>query len=165
MTDETHPTFRTKTGTCTITREQIVLTRQGVRGRVADALIGSVSTRRLLVLYTVLGLSFLSIGVLCLSRHLYVVAALAIAMGAFLLVNTVRSRNNSAAPVILRDQIQSITAKKPIPSATRGYFKVQFLQGSRSVTRLIILPGVLEDGQAEFDKAIAAFRSSGITVI
>ncbi|MDA0657685.1 MAG: hypothetical protein O2931_09560 [Planctomycetota bacterium] len=165
MTEESHPTFRTKNGICTITLEQIVLTRKRVRGRFTAALLGTGSIRRLLILYTVLGLSLLGIGVLYLARAKYGDAIVPIIMGAFLLVNAIRSRNNSAAPLIPRDQIQSITATKPIPPATRGYFKVQFLQGSKSVTRLIILPGVLDGGQAEFDKAMAVFRGSGLTVI
>jgi hypothetical protein len=165
VTEETHPTFRTKTGICTITPEQIVLTREGVRGRSAEALLGSGSIGGLLILYAVSGLSLLGIGIRYLSREKYGDAAVPIAMGAFLLVSAIRSRNNTAAPVIPRDQIQSITATKPIPPATRGYFKVQFLQGSRSVTRLIILPGVLDGGQAEFDKAMEVFRGSGLTVI
>jgi hypothetical protein len=165
VSDEVYPTFRTKTGVCTITPEAIHLTREGVRGASADALLGSGSIGTRLIVYAVLGVALLGIGVRYLSRQKYGDAAVPVAMGGFLLITAIRSRHNTACPVIPRNQIQSISATRPVPPATRGFFTVQFLQGTRSVNRLIILPGVLDGGQAEFDKAIEVFHSCGLTVL
>jgi len=165
VTEEAYPTFRTKTGLCTITPEAIQLTRDGVRGSAAAALLGSSSIGGRLIVYALLGLALLGIGIGYLSRNEFGDAAVPIGMGAFLLLSAIRSRHNTASPLIPRDKIQAITATKPRPPATRGFFTVQFLEGSRSVNRLIILPGILDGGQEEFDKALALFHSSGLTVL
>jgi hypothetical protein len=52
--------FRTKTGTCTITADQIILLRAGGRGRLAQFLFGS-SITRAIVLYGFLGFSQFSL--------------------------------------------------------------------------------------------------------
>ncbi|MFN8706953.1 MAG: hypothetical protein ACK50J_09750, partial [Planctomyces sp.] len=97
MTEVNHHTFRTKTGICTITPEEIILTRQGVRGEAAESLMGSGSIRGRLILFAFLGASLLAVGGFYLSRKNIGDAVVPTALGVFLLVDAIRSRNNTAA--------------------------------------------------------------------
>ena len=163
VTHEIHPSFRTKSGLCTVTPDQIVLTRVGLRGRFAELVLGS-GTTRLLLTYAVLGIVLVGVGIYYLRQSKVVDAVIALAIGVLLLTNAFRSRRNTATPVIPRAAIQSIIATKPVAAMTRGYFAVEFLENARLVKRIIILPGILENGQAEYQKALEVFQSCGLPV-
>ena len=55
-------TFRTKTGTCTITHDKIILKRRGVRGAAAKIILGN-SIKRVLLLNLLLGIAALLFGI------------------------------------------------------------------------------------------------------
>lgn len=163
-TDETigHQ-FRTKTGTCTITSESIILTREGPRGAAAQALHGrGGSINRTLILYSLIGLGAVGFGFRSLMAGDTFGGVLLLAMGLYFLVNVIASRNNSAAPVIERSAIRSVTAHPPRPPATRGYFTVLFDEGGKTRKRLIILPGLVEGGGEEYKKAEAMMKIAGL---
>ncbi len=164
MNDEARPKFRTKTGFCTITPDQIVLTRGGLRGQIAEVMYGSGSRLSTLIRSAVIGFSLLGFGFYLLTRHATFGGVFLVAFGAYFLLNVVLSCNSSATPVIPRTQIQTIVACKPMPPTTRGYFTIAFLENSRQVQRLIILPGVLDGGEAEFQKALMVFQSCGLRI-
>lgn len=153
-------TFRTKTGLCTITPEQIVLTRTGLRGATAAAVYGS-SIGRSLVLYSVVGGGALLWGFWLLARG-SLSGAFLVLIGLFLLWNVFASRSNSAAAAIARAAIQTVEAHPPRPPLTRGYFTVHFLEDGKARQRLIMLPGSMSNGQEEYKQAVAAMHAAGL---
>ena len=161
MSNEAKYTFRTKTGTCTITPEQIILTRESARGAAADLTV-STSIGRALLIYGLLGGSALIIGLWYLLGGNTRAGVVFGVIGALLLWNVVKSRNNSAAPIIDRSAIRAVEAHPPRPPATRGYFTVLFEEHGKVRKRMIILPGMMENGQAEYERAEAAIRASGL---
>ena len=160
MSTEGKYTFRTKTGICTITPEQIILTREGARG--AADLTVSTSIGRALLIYGLLGGSALIIGLWYLLGGNTRAGVVFGVIGALLLWNVVKSRNNSTAPIIERSAIIAVEAHPPRPPATRGYLTVLFEEHGKVRKRMIMLPGVMENGQAEYERAEAAMRASGL---
>ena len=153
--------FRTKTGNCTITPDQIILTRQGAKGVVAErCLAGSVG--RLLLTYALLGVGSLSLGL----RYFYSGPAAAgvipILIGVYLFWGVITSRNNSATPTINRSAVRTVEAHPPRPPITRGYFAVMFRENGKEYKRLVMLPGSMNNGKAEYKVAEAAMRASGL---
>ena len=161
MITEAEYTFRTKTGTCTITPEQIILTRDGSRGAAAELTVSS-SIGRALMIYGVLGGSALIMGLWYLLGDDTPAGVVFSVIGALFLWNVVKSRNNSAVPTIDRSAIRAVEAHPPRPPATRGYFTVLFEEHGKVRKRMIMLPGVMENGQAEYERAEAAMRASGL---
>jgi len=153
--------FRTKTGFCTITPQQIILERQGVRGEVANTVFGS-GIHRALAIYTVLGIAALAFGVLLYFQGATVSGVVYSLLGLIFLSNAFTSRNNSAAPVIERSAIQSVEAHPPRPPFTRGYFSVWFMENGRKRRRLIILPGSFSGGDEEYRKALTVLQEAGL---
>lgn len=161
-TDQPVPfTFRTKTGVCTVTPDQIILTRSGVRGAAAEQVVGN-SILRPLVLYSVLGGAALIGGLWSLARGPSFFGIFLLLVGILLLWNVVASRGNSASSVIPRAAIRAIEAHPPHPPMTRGYFNVFFTEDGQERTRIIMLPGSLADGQAEYERAESILRTSGL---
>ncbi len=161
MSDIVEHTFRTKTGTCTITSEQIILAREGVRGATAQWMFGY-SIHRTLVIYSLLGGTMLILGISFLLGGDIVEGGLVSLVGAFFLRTVISSRNNSAAPVINRSTIRTVEAHPPRPPITRGYFVVWFEEEGKTRNRLIMLPGSMANGQEEYVRAEAAMRATGL---
>jgi len=161
MSETSEYSFRTKTGTCTITPDQIILTREGPRGAAAERFIGS-SVRRALLIYALLGVGVLSLGL----RYFYIGPAAAgvipVLIGVYLLWNVITSRNCSAVPIINRTAIRTVEAHPPRPPITRGYFAVLFSENGKESKRLIMLPGSMHGGRAEYKHAAATMRASGL---
>ena len=162
MSQPNATTFRTKSGTCTITPEQIVLRREGPRGAASQRLYGN-STVRILVIYGLLGACLLAYAVWSWRDGHKIAAILPGAFGLLLLWVVFLSRQNSAAATIDRLTIRSVEAHPPRPPITRGYFRVWFADDrGQQRQRLIMLPGSLSDGDAEYGKAVAAMRVAGL---
>jgi hypothetical protein len=161
MSNETQYTFRTKTGTCTITPEQIILMREGARGTAAERIVGD-SIGRALLIYGLLGGGALIIGLWYLLGGDTGAGVVFGVIGALFLWNVVKSRNNSAAPIIDRSAIRAVEAHPPRPPATRGYFTVFFEEHGKVRKRLIMLPGVMENGGGEYERAVEAMRTCSL---
>jgi hypothetical protein len=159
----TERTFPTKTGSCTITDDAIVLSRSGARGAAADVVVGR-TVGPLLLRYAGVGLLLLLLAVNALRNTSTLLGLVYLAMSAFFLVGVARSWNNSAAPVIPRAAIRSITAHPPRPLLTRGYFSVRFAEGDRDRRRLIMLPSRVRDARAQFDEVVRLMNESGLVV-
>jgi hypothetical protein len=154
-------TFRTKTGFCTITAEQIILTRQGVRGASAEQVVGS-SIGRSLLLYSLFGGAALLLGLWLIYQGSAFTGAFLALVGSILLWNVFASRNNSAANRIDRAAIRGIEAHPPRPPLTRGYFNVYFLEDGQEHKRIIMLPSSLMNGQEEYQQAETIMRDTGL---
>lgn len=160
--NEENPSFRTKAGVCTITPEQIQLTRRGARGALSKFLHGTGSIKRTLAIQSILGFSFIAVGVLSLVARKHSAAIIPLITGPYFLLDTYRSRHHSAAPIIQRNAVTAIDKTAPAPPSTRGYFTVHFIQDNKPRKRLIILPGYLEDGESEFEKACIILDETGL---
>jgi hypothetical protein len=161
MGEITEHTFRTKSGTCLITPDKILLTRKNVRGAISKYIFGN-SIGRTLFIYGLLGLSALALGVWSFANGNYLEATILCLIGTLFLFDVVTSRNNSATPSIDRSAIHSIKAHLPHPPATRGYFTVMFEENGKLRKRLIMLPGIMENGREEYARAEAIMHASGL---
>lgn len=149
---EIENSFRTKTGTCTITENQIILTREGLRGGLAKVMFG-VSVDRVLIMYVLIGIILLVSAFMSFVGGSNGMGVFTSVVGVIFLWNAITARNNSASPVIERSTIQSVEAHLPRPPFTRGYFAVQFDDNGKLKKRLIILPGSMQGGSEEFNRA------------
>jgi len=161
MTEMTDSTFRTKTGTCCILPDRILIRREGVSGFLANMISGNSVIRTLFVN------SIISLSLVCLAGYLVVngqisIAILPFVIALFLLYGTIKSRDFSAIPEIPRDAIETIEAHEPRPGATRGYFLVHFRLGESVKKRIIILPGSMSGGSTEFKRALDLLRNHGL---
>jgi hypothetical protein len=157
----TECSFRTKTGTCTVTPQQIVLARQGFGGSLARLLYGQ-SILRLRILYGVLGAASLALGVWAFTSDDYVTGVLLSAMALVCLWSLIASRGDSAATTIERNAVTSVDVHEPHPPLTRGYLVVHFLEKGRECQRAIMLPGSTGGGGKEFKKAVSVMREAGL---
>lgn len=158
---DTGDTFRTKTGACIVLEDRLLLARDGARGALAEALFGD-SIVRILAMYLVLAIWCAGT---CVSLALagdWVIAWIPGVIAVFLFVHVARSRDLSASNVIPFSAIHEIESKPGTTGATRPRFVVHFDENGRRKRRFIMLPGVLEDGQAEFLRAKAILASRGL---
>jgi hypothetical protein len=165
MSSTFQASFRTKTGLCVITPEQICLTQKGIRGALAIVLRYVFSVWALAIVIALILVAKITGRAESLFQSQVISALLPLAIFGLFLGIYNRSRDISAAVVIQRKYIQSIIATGPNAPVMRGYFIVHFLDGARLKKRFIILPGALDGGQAEFDHALELFRSSGFPIL
>lgn len=146
--------FRTKSGYCHVLEDKIVLTRDGIVGNIADVTVGN-SIARPLIIYGLITIAFFLLAIKSINQGQILPALLFIILGLLLALGILKSLNNSATPVIDRDQIKQIEFKKAVPGATRAYFIVHFKNKNGQLKRrLIMLPGSLSGGQSETEKAL-----------
>ena len=118
-----------------------------------------------LLIYGLLGLAALAFGVWSFVSGAALAGAVLSPIGAFFLWNVIASRNNSARPVIDRLAVRSVEAQPPRPPITRGYFIVKFEENGKMRKRLIVLPGSMDDGGAEYARAEGMMRAAGLLSI
>jgi hypothetical protein len=150
-------TFKTKTGFCHVTQDQIILTRDGIAGNAAKVMVGN-SISRILIIY-----GFLSLMLVYFTYDSYlkgnIFVAILLGLSALYLINgIIKSVNNSATPIIERKDITAIKFVKGFPGLTRSRFEIEFNDEGKSKKRLILLPGSMTGGQEETEKAIAIMR-------
>ena len=151
---ETEKTFITKTGFCHVLPDKIVLTRDGIIGNVAKVTVGN-NISRILLIY-----SSLSCFLIFAAYDFYLQEQIAktILFGliaAYLIYSILNSLNNSATPIIYRDNIKEVKLKKAIPGLTRTRFEIKFEDDNGKIKkRLIMLPGSMSGGTDETEIAI-----------
>ena len=154
---ETEKTFRTKTGFCHVTEDKIILTRDGVIGKVAKVTVGN-NISRILIIY-----GLMSIGLIYFAYVSYVKGDTTTTLffgliGLYLIYGIIKSRNNSATPIIERKEIKKVTYNSGTSGLTRPRFEIEFNDNGEIKKRLIMLPGTLAGGQNEADKAVQIMR-------
>jgi len=153
--------FKTKTGFCYVLPDRIILTREGVLGKFANAYSGKGVTNSLIIQLILIGVIFY-LGFIEYKRENYVSIGFYGMIALILSYGVVTSLNNSGTPVIDRNKIKEVKFKKGAPGATRARFEVFFENEEGKVKkRLILLPGTLSQGEEEADKALALFKSEG----
>jgi len=146
--------FRTKTGYCHVLEDKIVLTRDGAIGKVAAVSIGN-NIARPLIIYGIIAITLLLLSCKGFQEGDPIRASLFVVLGVFLIANIIRSRHNSATPVIDREKIKNIEFKQAITGATRAYFIIYFETDRKQIKRrYIFLPGSLNNGALETEKAL-----------
>jgi hypothetical protein len=154
--------FRTKTGYCHVLPDRIRLTRSGVAGGAANAMVGD-RIGRILVIYAAIALFAAYSSWKAFQRHDLLMTFVYGGLAAALVYNVVRSWNNSAAPELDRSAVTSVVFKPAAPGLTRAYFEVHFTDAKgRSKKRLIMLPGSLTGGAEETDRALRIMREEGL---
>jgi hypothetical protein len=157
------PSFRTKTGVCTVEGGRLVLSRQGVRGEAAKVLVGA-SPRRVLLLYAIAAFMLGYVGVQSIRMGRLGAGIALCAAAALLAVSVMRSWNVSAAPQIPLSAIRRVEPHRGRAPLTRPYFVVHFDENKSLKKRLVMLPGVAQGGAAEFDKALEVLKQAGLPV-
>jgi hypothetical protein len=153
--------FRTKTGTCIISADRLVLQREGARGAAAEVLVGG-SVGRVLVIYVIVAVVLGVLGVKGLLEGDVTMGGVLCGFALYLTVGVLRSRGLSATPEIPLASIERIEACAPRPPLTRGYFVVHFRENGVPRKRLVMLPGSLSGGAQEFDRAQRVLERAGL---
>ena len=151
---ESEKIFRTKTGFCHILPDKIVLTRDGVIGNVAKVTVGN-NIARILLIYGAITVGLFYFGFEAYKTGQMLQPILFGLIGLYLIYGIVSSLNNSATPIIARENIKDVKLKKAIKGLARSRFEVLFEDENGKIKkRLIMLPGSLTDGHNETEKAL-----------
>ncbi len=154
--------FRTKTGFCHILNDKIVLTRDGVVGNIANAVVGKGITRILLINGVVsVGLLY-SAYVDFMKGELFLPVLYGL-LGGWLIYGVFSSLNNSATLAIERSTIIKVKFRKAIAGLTRSVFIVFFMdKNGKEKKRVIMLPGSMTGGKEETGKAMNIMKEEGL---
>lgn len=154
--------FKTKSGYCHILPDRIVLTRNGTIGEISKIVSGN-KIWRILTVYSLISLLMLYFGFGAFRKGENVSAFLYALTAVILVYGIIKSLNNSATPVINRNQIKNVKYHAAKPGLTRSYFEVLFEnENGRLKKRLIMLPGSLSDGKNETEKALEIMKSENM---
>ena len=159
---ETEQKFKTKTGFCHILVDKIILTRDGIVGNMAELTSGNNISRILIIYGLVASLIIYNAYNNFMNENWFFFGIYTIA-GIYLTYTIFKSLNYFAIPIIERDKIKNIEFKPAKKFLTRSYFKVDFEQSNGKMkSRLIMLPGSLNDGKKETEKAIGIMENTGL---
>lgn len=159
---KTEQTFKTKTGFCHITEDKIILTRDGIIGNVAELTSGNNITR-LLISYGLIASLMIYNAYNNFKSENWLFFGLSAIAGIYLLYSVFKSINLSTTPIIERNKIKNVKFKPAKKFLTRSYFKVDFEQNVGKIkSRLIMLPGSLNDGTNETEKAVGIMKNAGL---
>lgn len=159
---ETDKSFKTKTGYCHILPDKILITRDGIIGNVAELTVGKSITRILIIYGAFSVVCFYFTYDIYKTGH-YVQAGIWCFIGLYLVNAIARSINNSATPVIYRNQIREVRFNGGMPGLTRARFEVMFTDTRGQLKkRMIMLPGSLSGGQQETERALKIMREENL---
>lgn len=159
---ENEKVFKTKTGFCHILPDKVILTRDGIIGDVAKVTVGN-NVTRILIIYCGLSIALLYFAFSNYHNGRTFQSIFFGAIGIYLLYGIFSSLNNSATPIIERNKIKSVDLKKAIFGLTRSRFEVKFEdENGKMKKRLIMLPGSMNNGQNETEKAIEIMTAENL---
>lgn len=156
---ESEKKFKTKTGYCHILQDKIILTRDGIIGNVAKITVGN-GISRILIIYSFFAVFLFYFAFKAYQESKIVTTLFYTGFAAYLLYKVKQSTNYSATPIIERNKIKEVKFIDAKYGATRSRFEVIFEDEKGKIkTRLIMLPGSLNDGENETKKAIEIMKS------
>lgn len=159
---ETEQKFKTKTGYCHILADKIVMTRDGIVGNVAELTTGN-NIYRILGIYGIMSIVLFYMAYTKIVKEEWIEFTVYCGIGIYLVYSLIKSLNLSATPIIERNKIKKLEFKPAKKFLTRSYFKVDFEQNDGKIkSRLIMLPGSLNDGTNETEKALEIMKNSGL---
>ncbi len=151
--------FRTKTGYCHILPDKIILTKDGIIGNIAKITVGN-GISRILIIYTLFAVFFLYFAFKAYQESKIVTTLFYVGFAGYLLYKVKQSTNYSATSTIERNKIKEIKFIDAKYGAKRSRFEVLFEDERGEIkTRLILLPGSLNDGENETKKALEIMKS------
>jgi hypothetical protein len=154
--------FKTKTGFCHILSDKIILTKDGNIGSVAKDTVGN-KIYRILIIYSAFAIFLLYFAFKAYQEGKIVTALFYSGFSGFLLFKIKQSSNYSATSTIERKKIKEVKFIDAKYGATRSRFEVLFEDENGKIkTRLILLPGSLNDGENETKKALEIMKSENI---
>ena len=159
---ETEKKFKTKTGFCHILPDKIILTRDGIIGNVAKITVGN-GINRILIIYSAISI-FLIYSAYSNFKKDEKFSAIFFSLIAFYLIyNIIKSRNNSASPIIERNKIKGVKFHNGKIGITRSRFEIKFEDENGKIkNRLIMLAGSLNDGKRETENALEIMKSENL---
>lgn len=154
--------FKTKTGFCHILPDKIVLTRDGIIGNVAKITVGN-EISRILIIYSAFALFLIYFAFKAYQENKAVTSLFYFVFAGYLLYKVKQSMNYSATSIIERNKIKEVKFIDAKFGATRSRFEVLFEDEKGKIkTRLILLPGSLNDGENETKKALEIMKTEKI---
>lgn len=159
---ENEKIFKTKTGFCHILPDRIILTRDGVIGNIAKITVGN-AISRVLIIYSIISIYLLYNAFTSYQKGEIVSAIVYGLLASFLIYGIAKSVNNSATPIIERNKIKDAKFINSKAGLTRSRFEILFEDNNGKLKkRLIMLPGSLNDGENETEKALEIMKSERI---
>ena len=159
---ETELKFKTKTGFCHILTDKILLTKNGITENLNELKTEN-KINRLLILYGIFAIPVFYLAFKKLQANDFFGTILYGGIGAFWIYQIIKSRNHSTTQIIERNKIHNVEFKPAERFLTRSYFKVDFEQNDGKIKRrLIMLPGSLNNGTKETEKALEIMKSTGL---
>lgn len=156
---ENEKKFRTKTGFCHILPDKIILTREGIIGDIAKITVGNGIAKSLIIYSAISIYSFYS-AYSSFQKEDYFFSLFFCAFATFLIFGIFKSLNNSATPIIERNKIKSVKFINAKVGVTRSRFEIMFEnEKGKLKKRLILLPGSLNNGKNETEKALEIMKS------
>lgn len=153
--------FRTKLGLCYVMKDRIVLVSD-VSEIYPENKVIERDTRPILIIFIILGLVLIVFSINSFLHGEVVPSFIFAGLGVYFIIKMILSFKNSATPIIPRSRIEDFKFTKALPFLTRGYFSVLYLdQYGRRKKRLIILPGIFNEGAIEAKKAVEILRAEG----
>ena len=151
--------FRTKLGLCYVIKDRIIMVTEAAEIDSKKEVVEK-SVWPFLTIHTTIGLVFVGFSIYSFLHDAILASFMFGGLGVYLVIKIILSINNFATPIIPRDRILEFKYKKAIPFLTRDYFSIVFLDKyGRTKKRLIILPGIIQDGSSEANKALQIMKS------
>ena len=154
--------FITKTGYCHILQDKIILTRDGVIGNVAKITVGN-GINRILLIYSAISIFLFYSAYSSFKKEEKFSAILFCVFALYLIYSILKSRNNSATPIIDRNKIKEVKFYNGKVGITRSRFEIKFEdENGKLKSRLIMLPGSLNDGKRETENALEIMKNENL---
>jgi len=154
------PNFRTKSGIAHVTAEAVTIERSGLRGATAKALQGN-STARTWLVYAVLCAALSYNGWRVWQTSTWPLAFVLWALVAWIVLFMLNARNFTMTPVVPRETATRVQAVKGIWGLTRDRVIIHFSENGKPVRRYVLMPGVLQDGANELERAVVVLEEAG----
>lgn len=139
--------------------DKIILTRDGIIGDIAKITVGN-GIARILIIYSIFAIFLLYFSFKAYQESKVVTTLFYVGFAGYLLYKVKQSTNYSAISKIERNKIKEVKFIDAKYGATRSRFEVLFEdQKGKIKTRLILLPGSLNDGENETKKALEIMKS------
>lgn len=162
---EIEKTFKIKTGYCHILPDRIVLTRDGIIGNISQTVVGN-GISRILFIYSALAIFILFFAFQAYQENKIATTLFRVAAAVYLFYKIKQSSNYSSTSSIERNKIKEVKFINAKYGATRSRFDVLFEDENGKIkTRLILLPGSLNDGENETKKALEIMKSEKIITL
>lgn len=151
--------FKTNTGACRLTSKTMILTHEGLAGKISTFLYGT-STHRVQADWGGLGLGTLAVAAYFLGVKSYAPAIFLGAVTLYAFYTVVLGRSFSVTNQIDRAEFSYLTVHYP-SAYDAGYVVIHFARNGKPWKRMVKMRGAMFRRSEEFNNAIAALRQAG----